>query len=233
MSDKHLSTQFDSDLTQLSAQVMEMGGIVESQLRQAINSVLQFDAEMGNQVLELEKQVNQAEVDIDRGISSIISRRQPTARDLRLLIAVSKTTTNLERAGDEASKIARRVKNMQSAGVARPKIALQLKTEAELALELLRSALNSLARLDVDLALDILKRDDAIDAELDSFTRALVTYMMEDPRTISASLDLLTIAKSLERVGDHAKNIAEFVIYVVKGLDIRHSSIDTVQTMVR
>ncbi len=232
MADKHLSTQFDSDLTLLSTQVMEMGGIVEAQVREAINSVLQFESEAGNQVLELEKQVNQAEVDIDRGISSVIARRQPTARDLRLLIAISKTTTNLERTGDEASKIARMVKKMQASGVARPKIALQLKTEAELSLELLRSALNSLARLDVALALDILKRDDAIDAELDSFTRALITYMMEDPRTITTSLDMLTIAKSLERVGDHAKNIAEFVIYVVKGQDVRHSPLDSVQNLV-
>jgi phosphate transport system protein len=233
MSDKHLSTQFDSDLTHLSAQVMEMGGIVEAQVREAINSVLQFESEIGDQVLELEKQVNQAEVDIDRGISSIIARRQPTARDLRLLIAISKSTTNLERAGDEASKVVRMVKKMRKAGASRPKIALQLKTEAELALELLRSALNSLARLDVELALDILQRDDAIDAELDSFTRALITYMMEDPRTISTSLDMLTIAKSLERVGDHAKNIAEFVIYVVKGQDVRHSPLDTVKTLVK
>jgi phosphate transport system protein len=233
MPENHLSTQFDSDLTQLSAQVMEMGGVVEAQLREAVNSVLEYDTDAADQVLELEKQVNQAEVDIDRGISSIIARRQPTARDLRLLIAISKTTTNLERAGDEASKIVRMVKRLKVTELQRPKIALQLKTEAKLALELLNGALNSLARLDTTLALDILKRDDAIDAELDSFTRALITYMMEDPRTISSSLDLLTIAKSLERVGDHAKNIAEFVIYVVKGLDVRHNPLDTIQTMVR
>ena len=172
------------------------------------------------------------EVEIDRELSSIIARRQPTARDLRLLIAISKTTANLERAGDEAVKIARMVRSIIHSESSRTLPAFELKVGADLASALLHKALDAFARLDVSAALSILKEDNAIDQEFNGFVRKLITYMMEDPRTISASLDLLFVAKAIERIGDHAKNIAEFIIYVVKGADVRHTPMDQVESMV-
>ncbi|MBI5277819.1 MAG: phosphate signaling complex protein PhoU [Burkholderiales bacterium] len=231
--DKHLSSQFDSELSAVSTRVMEMGGLVESQIRTAVYSLAQFNEEAARQVLEIEARVNAMEVDIDRDLSTIIARRQPTARDLRLLIAISKTTANLERAGDEAERIARMVKKIIDSGSQRALPASELQVGADLASALLRKALDAFARLDASAAVSILKEDDAIDKEFDGFVRKLITYMMEDPRTISASLDLLFVAKAIERIGDHAKNIAEFIIYVVKGADIRHTSIENVESVVR
>jgi phosphate transport system protein len=230
MPDKHLSTQFDSELNAVSSRVMEMGGLVESQIRQAIYALAQFNADAASQVLQTEARVNAMEVEIDRDLSSIIARRQPTARDLRLLMAISKTTANLERVGDEAAKIARMVRSIIDSGSARALPSSELRVAADLASGLLRKALDALARLDTSTALAILKEDDLIDKEFDGFVRKLITYMMEDPRTISASLDLLFLAKALERIGDHAKNIAEFIIYVVKGADVRHFSIEQIET---
>ena len=233
MPDKHLSTQFDSELNGVSSLVMEMGGLVESQIRTAIYALSQFSAESADQVIDVEARVNAMEIDIDRDLSSIIARRQPTARDLRLLIAISKTTANLERAGDEAAKIARMVKSIIASGSSRSLPCSDLRVAAELASGLLRKALDAFARLDITLALSILKEDDEIDKEFDGFVRKLITYMMEDPRTISASLDLLFVAKAIERVGDHAKNIAEFTIYIVKGADIRHTSMDQIESALK
>ena len=233
MPDKHLSSQFDSELNGVSSRVMELGGLVESQIRLAIFSLSQFNADTANQVLEAEVRVNAMEIDIDRELSSIIARRQPTARDLRLLIAISKTTANLERAGDEADKIARMVKSIIESGSARSLPSSDLRVAAELASGLLRKALDAFARLDTAVALSILKEDDQIDKEFDGFVRKLITYMMEDPRTISASLDLLFVAKAIERIGDHAKNIAEFIIYIVKGEDIRHTPMAQIESAIR
>ncbi|MDB5871301.1 MAG: phoU [Ramlibacter sp.] len=233
MADKHLSTQFDSELTAVSSRVMEMGGMVESQIRTAVYALSQFSAEAADQVMETEARVNLMEVEIDRDLSSIIARRQPTARDLRLLIAISKTTANLERAGDEAEKIARMVKSIIDSGAARNLPASELRIAADLASGLLRKALDAFARLDANVAVSILKEDDLIDREFDGFVRKLITYMMEDPRTISPSLDLLFLAKAIERIGDHAKNIAEFIIYVVKGADVRHTSMEQIESVVR
>ena len=233
MVDKHLSTQFDSELGAVSSRVMEMGGVVESQIRTAVHALTQFNEEAADQVMLTEKRVNLLEVDIDRELSSIIARRQPTARDLRLLIAISKTTANLERAGDEANKIARMVKSIIGSGAARNLPASELHIAADLASGLLRKALDAFARLDVSAAVAILKEDNQIDREFDGFLRKLITYMMEDPRTISSSLDLLFVAKAIERIGDHAKNIAEFIIYVVKGADVRHSSMEDIESVVR
>ena len=233
MNDKHLSSQFDSELSAVSSRVMEMGGLVESQIRTAVYALAQFSVESADQVFELETRVNAMEIDIDRELSSIIARRQPTARDLRLLIAISKTTANLERAGDEADKIARMVKSIISSGSARALPASELRVACDLASGLLRKALDAFARLDVSMAVSILKEDDAIDLEFDGFVRKLITYMMEDPRTISPSLDLLFLAKAIERIGDHSKNIAEFIIYIVKGADVRHTSIDAIESVVR
>ena len=233
MSDKHLSTQFDSELTSVSAQVMELGGLVESQIRQAIYALSQFSVEVANEVTANEARVNAMEIEIDRDLSSIIARRQPTARDLRLLIAISKTTANLERVGDEAEKIARMVRSIIQSGSPRSLPSLELRIAADLASGLLNKALDAFARLDITAAVAILKEDDVIDAEFDGFVRKLITYMMEDPRMISPSLDLLFLAKAIERIGDHAKNIAEFIIYVVKGEDIRHSTMEKIEQLVR
>jgi len=233
MPDKHLSTQFDSELNGVSSRVMELGGLVEAQIRQAVYALAQFNADAATQVLETENKVNAMEVDIDRELSSIIARRQPTARDLRLLMAISKTTANLERVGDEAAKIARMVRSIIDSGSARALPSSELRVAADLASGLLRKALDAFARLDTTTAVAILKEDDLIDKEFDGFVRKLITYMMEDPRTISASLDLLFLAKALERVGDHAKNIAEFIIYVVKGADVRHASMEQVESALR
>ncbi len=233
MPDKHLSTQFDSELNAVSSRVMELGGLVESQIRLAVYALSQFSLESANQVAEIELRVNAMEVEIDRDLSSIIARRQPTARDLRLLIAISKTTANLERVGDEAAKIARMVRSIIDSGSARSLPTSDLRVAADLASGLLRKALDAFARLDTAAAVSILKEDDQIDKEFDGFVRKLITYMMEDPRTISASLDLLFLAKAIERIGDHAKNIAEFIIYVVKGADVRHTSIEQVESALK
>ena len=233
MSEKHLSTQFDAELTSVSTRVMELGGLVESQIRQAIYALSQFSMEVADQVMATEARVNAMEVEIDRELSSIIARRQPTARDLRLLIAISKTTANLERVGDEAEKIARMVRSIINSGTPRALPSLELRVAADLASGLLNKALNAFARLDTAAAVSILKEDDLIDQEFNGFVRKLVTYMMEDPRMISPSLDLLFLAKAIERIGDHAKNIAEFIIYVVKGEDVRHTSMEQIESVVR
>jgi phosphate transport system protein len=232
MSDKHLSTQFDADLNALSARLMEMAGLVESQTRGAIEALTHFNTEVADRVIAAEERVNAMEVQIDRELSSIIGRRQPTARDLRLLMAISRMTANLERAGDEAQKIARMVKSMIASGSARALPVSELHVAVELAAGLLRKSLDAFARLDTKAAVDILKEDDMIDREFGGFVRKLVTYMMEDPRMISPSLDLLFVAKAIERIGDHAKNIAESIIYVVKGTDVRHTSMEDIESAV-
>jgi phosphate transport system protein len=173
-------------------------------------------------------------VEIDRELSSVIARRQPTARDLRLLMAISKTTANLERVGDEARRIARMVQSiLEKSGMVRNLPASELGVAADLASAQLRKVLDAFARLDTAAAVAIMKEDDLLDREFDGFVRKLITYMMEDPRTISSSLDLLFVAKAIERIGDHATNIAEFIIYVVKGADVRHSSMEHIESAIR
>jgi phosphate transport system protein len=235
MTDKHLSTQFDSELSGISTRVLEMGGLVESQVAQAVYALANFSGEIATQVLNQEVRVNAMEIEIDRDLSSIIARRQPTARDLRLLIAVSKTIGNLERIGDEAARIARTVQRLLSAGMSsRLRLPVgDLSFEAELATKQLRKALDAFARLDTGAALEVLKHDDQIDQEFEGLMRKLITYMMEDPRTISSAIDLVFVAKAIERVGDHAKNLAEVIIYIVKGTDVRHNPVEAVETLVR
>ncbi len=234
MADKHLSTQFDSEMNGVSSRVMELGGLVESQIRHAMYALSQFGADSAAKVIETEASVNAMEVEIDRDISSIIGRRQPTARDLRLLMAMSKTTANLERVGDEAEKIARMVLSIiEKSETMRTLPASELRVGADLAAGLLRKALDAFARLDTATAVAILKEDGLVDSEFNGFVRKLITYMMEDPRTISASLDLLFIAKAIERIGDHAKNIAELIIYIVKGEDVRHTSMEAIESTLR
>lgn len=235
MSDKHLSSEFDAELSAISTRVLEMGGLVESQVGQAVYALSHMSHETAQQVLVAEERVNAMEVEIDNDLWTIIARRQPTARDLRLLVAISKAIANLERGGDEAARIARTVQRLVDAGVSsRLKLLLaDLDYESNLAVNQLRKALDAFARLDVARALEVLKSDDQIDQEFEGLIRKLITFMMEDPRTISASIDLVFVAKAIERVGDHAKNLAEAVIYVVKGTDVRHNPVESVESMVR
>ena len=233
MSDKHISSQFDTELNTISTNVLEMGGLVESQLHQAIYALVHMNLATAEQVIENESKINQMELRIDHDIISTIGRRQPTARDLRFLMAISRTTQNLERAGDEIERMARMVKSIIKSGSPRNLPTSELRVAADLAAAMLRKTLDSFARLDTTMAVTIIKEDDQIDDEYNGFLRKLITYMMEDPRTISPSLDLLFLAKSSERVGDHAKNIAEQIIFIVKGEDVRHSAIDKVESVVK
>jgi len=231
MPDKHLSTQFDADLEVISNNLMKLGGLVESQVSQAIYALSESSAEVAEDVLEIENEVNALEIEIDHEIASFIARRQPTAGDLRLLVAMSKTTANLERAGDEAAKIARKVTSILN-GVAPLALPFsELRVCGELATELLRKTLDAFVRLEVSTAVGILQNDGVFDKEFDGFMRKLITYMMEDPRTIFASLDLIFIAKSVERIGDHSRNIAEFIIYIVEGRDVRHTFLANTESL--
>src|ERR1700752_775911 len=233
MNDRHLSTQFDAELSGISTRVLEMGGLVESQVAQAIYALTNFSGDTASQVLAQEETGNAMEVEIGRALSPIIARRQPTARDLRLLIAISKTIANLERVGDEAARIARTVQRLVNSGISsRLRLPVSdLAYESELAVSQLRKALDAFARLDVDRAVEVLKQDDLIDQEFEGLLRKLITFMMEDARTISSSIDLIFVAKAIERVGDHAKNLAEQIIYIVKGTDVRHNPVEAVETI--
>ncbi len=199
-----------------------MGGLVESQIALAMEVVNTFDLPLVERVLEGERRLNAMEIEIDEVVGNIIARRQPAARDLRLLMATSKCVANLERAGDEARKIAKRMRRIAMDGAARSINIAEVKVSGEMASQILRRALDAFARMDVVAAAQIVRDDEAIDNEFRAFVRKLVTYMMQDPRTIAIGLDYLFIAKAIERIGDHATNIAEFVIYVVKGTDVRH-----------
>ncbi|KMK98950.1 MULTISPECIES: phosphate signaling complex protein PhoU [Burkholderia] len=227
MSDKHLSSQFDADLNAVSSKVLEMGGLVESQIVGAMHALNEFDRDTAEKVITAEETLNAMEVDIDQECGNIIARRQPAARDLRLLMSISKTITNLERAGDEAEKIAKRVRRLVDEPAARTVNIAEIKVSGEMAVTILRRALDAFARLDTVAAAQIVKDDKEIDQEFRAFVRKLVSYMQEDPRTISVGLEYLFIAKAIERIGDHAKNIAEFIIYIVKGTDVRHQPRDT------
>ena len=237
MNDKpaHISSQFDADLRDVSTRVLEMGGLAETQVVHAMYALRTFSSEIATQVLRQEERINQMEIDIDGDLQRVIAMRQPAAVDLRLLIAISKAIANLERVGDEAARIARTVQRLVGAGVSsRMRVPVDdLGYEAELASAALRKSLDAFARLDVEQALSVLEQDDKIDREFDGLMRKLVTYMMEDPRTISASIDLVFVAKAIERVGDHAKNLAEATIYIVKGTDVRHVPIATIENVVR
>ncbi|MDR2839502.1 MAG: phosphate signaling complex protein PhoU [Azonexus sp.] len=224
MTEKHLSSQFDNELAQLSSNLLAMGGLVEAQLRQALAALTHQSGEFAEAVLTDELRVNAMEIAIDDELTRIIARRQPAAVDLRLLLSIARVTGNLERAGDEAAKIARMVRSIVNAGAVSLPLA-DLRLGCDLAAGLIAKSLDAFARLDTIAAFSTLKGDADVDREFDGFVRKLITYMMEDPRTITQSLDLLFIAKAIERIGDHAKNIAECVIYVVKGADVRHRSL--------
>jgi phosphate transport system protein len=231
--DKHISSQFDAELNSISTRVLEMGGMVERQIQWGVQAILEEDAELADKVLDVENEINRIELGVDADLSTTIARRQPTARDLRFLIGISKTLGNLERAGDEAARIARMATSIVHSGHGRRLPVSELRLSGELAAALMRRALDALARLDVEEALAIMREDDRIDVEFNGFLRKLVTFMMEDPRTISASLDLVFVAKAIERIGDHAKNIGEQIIYIVRGLDVRHAPVETVESALR
>ena len=222
MGNEHTSKKFDAELEAVRARVLQMGGLVEQQINRAMEVLATGDAKLADQVIADDHQVNALEVGIDDDCTHIIARRQPTASDLRMVMAVIKTITDLERIGDEAQKIARMAKKFHQ-GEARltAKIA-DVRVACNIALDMLRTSLDAFARLDVTGAAKVVRQDHEVDECFRSILRQLVTFMMEDPRTISSSLDILFIAKAIERIGDHAKNMSEYVVYLVKGKDVRH-----------
>ncbi|SIT43947.1 Phosphate-specific transport system accessory protein PhoU homolog [Paraburkholderia piptadeniae] len=229
MPDKHLSSQFDAELNQLSTKLLEMGGLVESQVSLVLELLNVFNTSTFSQVLEREQHLNRLEVEIDDEVNNVIARRQPAARDLRLLMATSKCVTNLERAGDEARKIAKRLRRIHESGVVSTVNITELRNSGEMALRILRDALDAFARMDVVAAAQIARDDKAIDNEFRAFVRRLVVYLNNAPWAISNGLDYLFVAKAIERIGDHAKNIAEFVVYVDKGRDVRHLTLEQLE----
>jgi phosphate transport system protein len=229
MSNELLSKQFDADLETLRSGVLQMGGLVESQIRGAIEAFTNGNADLIEQIVAAEVRVNECEVQIDDDCSHIIVKRQPAAGDLRLIMAISKTVTDLERIGDEAEKIARMSKQIHDRGHTDLHRFANIRHAADIALSMLRQALDAFARLDTAQAASIIRQDMAIDIEFRSILRQLITFMMEDPRTISTALEIVWIAKAVERIGDHAKNIAEDVIYIVKGTDVRHTAVEVVE----
>lgn len=222
MSQEHISSQFDNELEQIRSRMLHMGGLVEEQLGDAMSGYANADHRLLESVRAKEKEVNSLEVELDDRCTHIIARRQPAASDLRMVLAIVKATTDLERIGDEAEKIARVAQQIHTRGLMLPGGFSGLRVASTLAREMLRDALNSFARLDAPAARSTIVRDRQMDEEFKRLLRELLTFMFEDPRTISTALDMIWIAKSLERIGDHSKNIGEYVIFVAEGTDIRH-----------
>jgi phosphate transport system protein len=221
---EHSSKQYDLDLEGIRSQVLLMGGLVESQLHDAMACFRTGDAERAAQVIRADENVNRLEVSLDDTCRRLLVRRQPAANDLRAVMATVKVITDLERIGDESTKIARAAATAQERSVATLNHYEIVRVIGNSAADLLHDALDAFARLDEKQALRIIAQDEVIDHEFRSIMRNLITFMMEDPRTISVALDTLWVAKAIERIGDHAKNIAEYVIYVVEGKDIRHTN---------
>jgi phosphate transport system protein len=220
----HISRRFNKDIEDLRNTVLSMGGLVETQLSRAIAAIVSGDSELGLQVARDDYQVNNLEVDIDEECSRILATRAPAAGDLRLIVAIIKTITDLERIGDEAEKIGFLASKL--AGMDRPPDSYrELKNLGNHVSHMLRDAMNAFARLDVTEALDVVREDEHVDDEYDAITRQCITFMMEDPRSIKRVMNVTWAARSLERIGDHAKNICEYVIYMVEGRDIRHTDI--------
>ncbi|MES2771342.1 MAG: phosphate signaling complex protein PhoU [Pseudomonadota bacterium] len=220
---EHISKNFDLELESLRTRVLQMGGLVEQQIRKAMEGLYASDVPLLEAVVRNDQQVNQMEIELDGACNQLIAKRQPTAIDLRMIITVLKSISDLERIGDKARKIARFgiAQNDQQSFGGRD---IELRHIAELALKMLRASLDAFARLDVSAAAEVLHLDETVNTEYHAIVRQLITYMMEDPRTISRALDVMGVAKAIERIGDHAKSIAEYVIYMVKGLNVRHSS---------
>ena len=225
----HLSKQYDTELEQLRTRVLQMGGLVEAQVRAAVEAYSSGNIETVDALIENDKRVNGFEVSIDNTCSQVIARRQPAASDLRLILGITKIVTDLERIGDEAEKIARMAKRIYESDRGPLPSFADVRYPANIALDMLRRSLDALARLDPSESAHVIRQDEEIDAEFRSMLRELITYMMEDPRTISTVIDVIWIAKAIERIGDHAKNMAEFVIYIVKGADVRHVTMDELE----
>jgi phosphate transport system protein len=221
---EHTSKQFDADLEDIRSRVLQMGGLVEMQLMAAIEGLSTGGDEVISRVIDTEHRVNDHEKEIDDACVHVVARRQPAASDLRLIMSVSKIVTDLERIGDEAEKIARMARQIYGRGALTIPRSIDVRQTGNKAAMMLRRVLDAMARLDAADAEKIIVEDKLIDTEFRAIVRQLITYMMEDPRTISTALDIVWIAKAIERVGDHSKNIAEQVIYIVRGTDVRHSS---------
>lgn len=225
---RHISKQFDHELEEIRNRVLAMGGLVEQQLAKAVSALVEPDIAMAEEVIRDDYKVNAMEVALDEECTTVLARRQPAARDLRLIISVIKTITDLERIGDEAKRIARQAIDLASLPTKKNQF-VDLERLGHHVCAMLRDALDAFARLDVEQALDVAIEDQQVDREYDSLMRQQMTYLIEDPRTIPATLDIMWSARALERVGDRSCNICEYVIYQVKGKDIRHISLDQVE----
>jgi len=229
VSTEHTSKQFDAELEAVRARVLQMGGLVESQIRLAIEALVNGDVPLMNRIINDDHRVNAMEVEIDESCNQIIARRQPAAGDLRMVMTVIKTITDLERIGDEAEKIARMGKLLsQRNSLILPRYT-EIKHAADMALDMLRKSLDAFARLDLAYAAQVVRQDELVDEEFRTIMRYLITFMMEDPRTISTALEILFVAKAIERIGDHAKNMSEYVVYMVKGKDVRHVTVEEIE----
>ena len=225
---QHISHQFNIELEEIRNRVLEMGGLVEQQINNAIKSLVDGDINLANAVIQRDMKVNAAEVAIDEECSQILARRQPAASDLRLVVAVIKTITDLERIGDQAERIARM--GIRLAEQERPKNGYhELQNLGEHVARMMHDTLDAFARTDIEAALRVAKEDLSLDKEYDGIMRQSLTFMMEDPRMITRMLDVMWIARAIERIGDHAKNIGEYVIYLVKGKNVRHTSLEDME----
>ena len=228
----HISSQFNEDLQAVNTKFMTMGGLVEQQVTNAIHALLDTDVNMALEVQFKDNAVNKLESEIDEALTLILARRQPATSNLRMVIAMSKANTDLERIGDEATKIARIAQNLCEEGGS-PRGYMETRHIGNQVRVMIHEALDAFARLDIDQALHVLLADADIDREYQSATRTLMTYMIEDPRHISRVINVLWVLRSLERIGDHARNISEQVIYMVKGLDVRHASLEEIEQKVQ
>ncbi|MCB1687809.1 MAG: phosphate signaling complex protein PhoU [Halioglobus sp.] len=222
---QHISAKFNSELESLRNHMLSMGGKVEQQLITALDAVMKMDSGEAELIVRRDSEVNKMEMAIDDECATIIARRQPTASDLRLVIAIIKVNRDLERIGDEAAKVAKQAVRMSEDGRS-PSNFIEIKHIGAMVGVMLRQALDAFARLDVDQAVEVVKGDDKVDKEYGSAMRSLITFMVEDPRNIGAILNEMWALRSLERIGDHACNIAEHVIYLVRGLDVRHGGLN-------
>lgn len=229
MQTEHTFKQYDAELEAVRAKVLEMGGLVEQQIVQALEALVKLDANLAKEVMDNDRLVNSLEVQIDEDCSHIIARRQPAAGDLRMVMMMVKTITDLERIGDEATKIARTAQKIyEEDRMYKPRFN-EIKSMVALVREMLRTSLDAFARLDVTKTVEVARQDELVDEQFRVAMRQLITFMLEDPRTISMSLEVLFVAKAIERIGDHAKNIAEYVVYMVKGKDVRHSTVEEME----
>ena len=222
---RHISRKYDEALEDVRTSVLEMGGLVEEQITNALAALAEFDSEIGERVVRDDYKINRLEVQIDEECTRILALHQPAASDLRLVIAIIKTITDLERMGDEAEKIGRTAIRLAGGAPRRMRYA-GVRNLGRHVQQMVHQSLDAFARLDVEAAVDIAREDKTVDLEYAACMRELVTYMMEDPRRISEVLDMIWCARALERIADHAKNIGEYIVFLVKGKDIRHTSLE-------